>query len=124
MAAEALVAATAVPDKEVIAAKPAPAEPVLNEQPAAVSSLDRIKYVAPKYPRAAQRRNQSGWVDVMFIVTTDGRVRSIEVRDSEPGDTFVNAAVKAVERWEFEPVVENGVFIEKLVGVRMMFALE
>ena len=138
LAAEAQAVATAVPDKEVLAAnpavdqqvqhsavsEPAQAAPVLNEQPAAVSSLNRIKYVAPKYPRAAQRRNQSGWVDVVFIVTTDGSVRSIDVRDSNPGDTFVNAAVRAVERWEFEPVVENGVFIEKLVGVRMMFALE
>jgi protein TonB len=86
--------------------------------------LNRVKYVAPKYPRAAQRRNQSGWVDVVFIVTTDGSVRSIDVRGSEPGDTFVNAATRAVEKWEFEPVVENGVFIEKFVGVRMMFALE
>jgi protein TonB len=104
--------------------EPAQAEPTLNEQPAAVSSLDRIKYVAPKYPRAAQRRNQSGWVDVVFIVTTDGSVRSIDVRDSEPGDTFANAAIKAVEKWRFEPVIENGMVIEKLVGVRMMFALE
>ena len=129
LAAEAQVAATAVPEKEVIAAEPTVAEqaqaaPVLNEQPAAVSSLNRIRYVAPKYPRAAQRRNQSGWVDIMFIVTTDGSVRKINVRESEPGETFVNAAIKAVEKWEFEPVVENGVPIEKLVGVRMMFALE
>jgi len=124
LAAEAQAAATAVPDNEVITAKPAQAEPVLNEQPAAVSSLNRIKYVAPKYPRAAERRNQSGWVDVVFIVTTDGSVRNIDVRDSKPGDTFVNAAMKAVERWKFEPVVENGVIIEKLVGVRMIFAHE
>ena len=124
LAAEAQAVATAVPDKEVLAAEPAQAAPVLNEQPAAVSSLNRIKYVAPKYPRAAQRRNQSGWVDVVFVVTTDGSVRSIDVRDSQPGDTFVNAAMRAVERWEFEPAVENGVPIEKLVGVRMMFALE
>ena len=129
LAAEAQAAATAVPEKEVIAAEPTVAEqaqaaPVLNEQPAAVSSLNRIRYVAPKYPRAAQRRNQSGWVDIMFIVTTDGSVRNINVRESEPGETFVNAAMKAVEKWEFEPVVENGVPIEKLVGVRMMFALE
>jgi protein TonB len=104
--------------------EPAQAEPTLNKQPAAVSSLNRIRYVAPKYPRAAQRRNQSGWVDVVFVVTTDGSVRSINVRDSEPGDTFVNAATRAVAKWEFEPVVENGLLIEKFVGVRMMFALE
>ena len=91
---------------------------------ATVSSLKRLKYVAPKYPRAAQRRNLSGWVDVVFTVGTDGTVKDINVRDSEPGDTFVNAATKAVEKWEFEPAIEDGLIIEKRVGVRLMFALE
>jgi len=112
------------PDKQQLVSEPVQAEAAQSLQPAPVSSLNRIKYVAPKYPRGAERRNLSGWVDVVFIVTTDGSVRDIAVRNSEPGDTFVNAAVKAVERWEFEPVVENGALIEKLVGVRMMFALE
>jgi protein TonB len=80
--------------------------------------------VAPKYPRAAQRRNQSGWVDVVFTVTLDGTVKDIEVRKSEPEGTFDSAATRAVEKWKFEPVVENGVTIEKRAAVRMMFALE
>ncbi len=102
----------------------APANTNASAPLATVSSLKRIKYVAPKYPRAAQRRNLSGWVDVVFTVGTDGTVKDINVRDSEPGDTFVNAATKAVEKWKFEPAIENGLIIEKRVGVRMMFALE
>jgi TonB family protein len=90
----------------------------------AVSALNRIKYVAPKYPRSAERRNISGWVDVVFTVTTQGTVADVEVRNSEPGDIFNNSAVKAVEKWEFEPVVENGLIINKRAGVRMMFALD
>ena len=101
-----------------------PAREAIYQQPAAVSSLNRMKYVAPKYPRSAQRRNLSGWVDVVFTVTTDGTVKDIDVRNSEPGETFVSSAIKAVEKWEFEPVVDNGVVIEKRAGVRMMFALE
>ena len=92
--------------------------------PAPISSLNRTRYVAPKYPRSAERRNLSGWVDVVFTVTVDGTISDIEVRNSEPGDVFINAAVKAVEKWEFEPVVENGRTVEKRAGVRMMFALE
>ena len=111
-------------DKQLVVSEPVKAKAVQSLQPAPVSSLNRIKYVAPKYPRGAERRNLSGWVDVVFVVTTDGSVKDISIRNSEPGDTFVNAATKAVERWEFEPVVENGALIEKLVGVRMMFALE
>ncbi len=107
-----------------VASNSGQAEPPADSGPVAISSLRRIKYVAPKYPRAAERRNLSGWVDVIFTVSTDGTVRDVKVRDSEPGETFVSAAVRAVEKWEFEPIVENGRTVEKRAGVRMMFALE
>ena len=61
---------------------------------------------------------------MIFTVTTDGTVKDVEVRNSEPGDTFVNSAVRAVEKWRFEPIVENGRTVEKRAGVRMMFAFE
>ena len=108
------------PEPQAAAAVTAPPEPKLVP----VSSLNRVRYVAPKYPRVAQRRNLSGWVDVVFTVGLDGRVENIEIRGAEPGDVFVNAARNAVEKWEFEPVVENGRLVEKQAGVRMMFALE
>lgn len=89
-----------------------------------ISSLTRTKYVAPKYPRAAQRRALSGYVDVVFTVSVDGTVKDIEIRESTPGDTFVSSAAKAVADWEFEPVIEGGVPVEKRAAVRMMFAVE
>jgi len=116
-AAEQLQAAAATHEQAAI---PAP----ISSSPVSLSSLKRTKYVAPKYPRAAQRRNLSGWVDVMFTVDIDGTVTDIGVRDSNPGDTFVGSATKAVEGWEFEPVIEDGVAIRTRAAVRMMFALE
>ncbi len=111
------------------AATPAPAEaaepvPVRDQTPVAASTLSRKKYVAPRYPRSAERRNISGWVDVVFTVTANGSVSDIEIIGSEPGDTFVDSATRAVEKWEFEPVVEDGQVVEKRAGVRMMFAIE
>jgi TonB family protein len=94
------------------------------EAPVAVSTLTRTRYVAPKYPRVAERRNLSGWVDIVFTVDVDGTTKNVEVRGSEPGQTFVSAATKAVEKWEFMPIFENGVVVEKRAGVRMMFAIE
>jgi len=92
--------------------------------PVSIRSMTRTKYVAPKYPRAAQRRSISGWVDVEFTVGTDGTVKDVAIRGSDPGVTFVNAAVNAVEDWEFEPNLEDGLAVEKRAAVRMMFALE
>ena len=103
---------------------PAQPIPVSEQQPVAISSLTRTKYVAPRYPRAAQRRGDSGWVDIVFTVALDGTVKDVEARDSQPEGTFENAAIRAVEKWTFEPVIENGQAVEKRAGVRMMFALE
>jgi serine/threonine-protein kinase len=101
-----------------------PAVAPTSSNPVSVSALKRTKYVAPKYPRGAQRRGQSGWVDVVFTVDIDGTVADIEIRESNPGTTFVSAATNAVEDWEFEPVIENGVAIQKRAAVRMMFAID
>jgi serine/threonine-protein kinase len=107
---------------KTVAGEPAPG-PSASE-PVAVSSLTRTKYVAPKYPRTAERRSLSGWVDVVFTVGVDGKVGDVAVRASEPGDVFVASAIRAVQKWEFEPVVENDQYVEKRAGVRMMFAIE
>jgi TonB family protein len=90
----------------------------------AVSELNRTNYVGPEYPRAARRRNITGVVEVQFTVTTDGRVRSMSILRSEPGDTFDQAAMDAVEQWRFEPVIENGVAVEKRTAVRLAFDLQ
>jgi serine/threonine-protein kinase len=90
----------------------------------AMSQLVRTNYVAPKYPRSAQRRNTSGWVDLSFGVARDGSVHSIEIIESTPGSVFDDAATKAVSQWRFEPVMENGVPVEKRTAVRMMFSLQ
>ena len=95
-----------------------------NQPPVAASTLNRTKYAAPKYPRAAQRRGQSGWVDIVFTVAMDGSVKDIEVINSSPDGVFDNSAIRAVEKWAFEPVYDNGVLVEKRAGSRLVFALE
>ena len=89
-----------------------------------ISSLTRTNYVAPVYPRAAQRRNITGSVDLVFTVNSDGRVTEVSVIAAEPSKTFNQAAMTAVSKWEFEPVIENGVAVSKRSAVRLAFDLE
>ena len=131
VAAAAVAAAavdTAAPDASPaggsVQAKTGPASSSAIDEPIAISALTRIKYVAPRYPRSAERRNLSGWVDIVFTVATDGTTKNIVIRDSEPGETFVNAATKAVAKWQFMPVFDNGIVVDRRAGVRMMFELE
>ncbi len=90
----------------------------------AISQLTRINYVAPEYPRNAQRRNLSGWVDVGFTVLPSGSVTDLEIIESTPGSVFDQAAADAVEKWRFEPVIENGQAVSTRAAVRMSFSLE
>ena len=115
------------PEQVAIAEAPAPAPApvdVRDQTPITISELTRTRYVAPKYPRNAQRRGVSGWVDVVFTVSRDGTVKDLEIRKADPEGMFDSSAMRAVEKWEFEPIFENGEIVEKRAGVRMMFALE
>ena len=108
------------PATENVVASSGPIEPEM----VSISRLTRTNYVGPEYPRAARRRNITGSVDVQFTVTTDGRVRSMSILRADPNGTFDQAAMDAVEQWRFEPVVENGIAVEKRTAVRLAFDLQ
>jgi TonB family protein len=90
----------------------------------AISAVKRIHYVAPKYPRSAQRRDITGWVDLSFTVTTSGEVADIEVMATEPGTIFNDAATTALEQWRFEPAMQDGQPVEKRIALRLSFNLQ
>ena len=89
-----------------------------------VSDLEAISLSAARYPRRAMEKNISGWVDVLFTVSPDGTPVDIEVADSQPEETFDNAAIAAVEKWRFEPVEYRGQVIAQRAGARLKFELE
>ena len=125
-AAEAAAANAAAAAPAVAAATAA--EPVQNPgnvvETVAISALERTHYVPPRYPRSAQRRNASGFVDIAFTVTETGSVADVEVTQSQPGSLFDDAAVDAVEQWEFAPPMDGETPVQKRVAVRMSFALQ
>ena len=119
-----LAVATATADAQFSRASTTAEAAGSRPEPLAINRLKRTNYVAPKYPRSAERRNTSGWVDVSFTVSREGSVHSIEIIESTPGSVFDDSATKAISQWRFEPVVENGVAVERRVAVRMMFTLQ
>jgi TonB family protein len=110
------------PDTESARAVASPA----SELPAmvSVSTLTRVHYVSPKYPRNAMRRGTTGFVDLTLTIARDGSVYNVIVQSAEPGTTFNEAAIEAVSQWRFDPVIEGGVPVEKRTAVRMAFELQ
>jgi len=90
----------------------------------ALSALEFSRFVEPKLPRRYASHRMSGWVELRFRVTTNGRTDNIEVLAAEPDNLFEKAAIKAVSKWRFKPVYVDGVATEKYSSIRLRFEPE
>ena len=88
------------------------------------SSLQRIEYVAPKFPAMTRNRATSGWVELEFTVRPDGSTGDIVVTNANPRNTFDNAAKAAISEWRYKPVLRDGKAVEQRAAVRIRFAGE
>lgn len=93
-----------------------------------IGELDRpprsTLQVPPVYPYRARARNLEGYVEVRFTLTREGEVTHIEIVDSAPGQTFVDAARRAVSRWRFEPGLRKGEPVAVRMQVKLRFQLK
>jgi TonB family protein len=83
----------------------------------------RRRQAAPTYPPDAVRRGIEGWVDVTFTIAPDGTTGDFAVTAAEPPGVFENAAIKAMQSWEFEPVVRDGEPVAQRAAMRLRFQL-
>lgn len=64
--------------------------------------------IQPQYPQNALRRGIEGFVVLEFDVDEAGRPLNIVVSYAEPERVFNNSAMKAVEKWRYDPIGESG----------------
>lgn len=119
-----------------LAANDTPSQTRANEQPIAVSEPSTVllesaklpkpvKRVQPKYPISMARKGAEGWVQLNYVVGTDGSVNNIVVVDSSGIEDFENAAIRALKSWEYNPAYVDGKPIEQCHNdVQMDFRLE
>jgi protein TonB len=77
----------------------------------------------PTYPRAARRRGQEGTVLLTVRVSATGHALEVKVKQSSGFRSLDEAAVQAVEDWEFEPARVNTRRVESDVEVPVQFRL-
>jgi protein TonB len=117
-AAEAPKAAAAPP----VVAAPAPADAAPSVVLA--TTLKAVRTQEPDYPPRALEQLVSGWVEMEFTVARDGSVQDITVTNSEPRRTFDAAAVAAMRRYRYQPVVRNGEVVAQRARLRMRFTAQ
>jgi TonB family protein len=88
------------------------------------NTLTRTHYVAPKYPEAARRRGIEGWVELHFVVGTDGAVDGLTVAGAQPAGVFEQAARDAVAQWRYQPVQRDGQPTSQRAQVRLRFKVQ
>ena len=88
------------------------------------STLTRIRYVAPKFPDIARAHNIDGWVDLQFLVDTDGAVTDVKVVGAQPVGIFEQVALDAVHHWRYLPQMHDGKALGQRARVRLRFTVQ
>jgi TonB family protein len=88
------------------------------------SALTRTRYVAPQFPDVARQRGIDGWVDLQFLVGTDGGVSDVKVVGAQPAGIFEQAALEALRHWHYQPVVHGGHIVSQRARVRLRFTVQ
>ncbi|MGH9775620.1 MAG: energy transducer TonB [Candidatus Acidiferrales bacterium] len=80
-----------------------------------------IAKIIPVYPLPARNLRISGSVQLHAIIGKDGSVRSVEVVSGNP--FLVGAALEAVRRWRYAPVLLDGEPVEVETSITVNFVL-
>ncbi len=95
-----------------------------NNRQTMISNVVPLVRVPPEYPDYASRQHIEGWVKVEFTVSKEGTVEDAIVVSSEPDDIFDDAALTAINKWEFKEKIVNGVAVTQRAVQKLQFKLE
>ena len=82
-----------------------------------------IVRILPRYPSRALSRGIEGWVLMEFAISELGLAVNPVVIESEPPGIFDRAALSAVKRWKYRPMIEDG-RPRMRPGVRQLISFE
>jgi TonB family protein len=85
------------------------------------SQLELVKSVPPVYPRKAEQNGVEGWVELDFTLADSGAVKDIAVHAANPPGVFDEAAVGALLRWRYRPVLRDAKAVEQRARIRIRF---
>ena len=77
----------------------------------------------PRYPVSASRQGKEGWVVLNYMVDPEGNTYEIEATAYAGDRSFVNAAKRAAERYQYEPAHVDGKPIHSGAATRITFRL-
>jgi protein TonB len=88
------------------------------------ASLELTHYAPPDFPLSAREQGVSGWVDMQFVVKPDGSLSDLHIIGSTPPGVFEEAAIEAVRKWRYRPVLRDGQAVAQPARLRLKFTLK
>ncbi len=79
--------------------------------------------VIPEFPPNRLIEGEESWVQVNFMVDSEGTPYEIVVTDSIGHSSFKNAAIRAVKKWKYQPAIYNGEKIDAGARHKIVFQL-
>ena len=77
----------------------------------------------PAYPSALKRGRIEGYVEIVFVVTADGKVRNVRISKASHRE-FAESVRNAVRQWSFEPGKLNNKAVATRVRQSFHFTLK
>jgi protein TonB len=87
------------------------------------SNITPLVRIPPRYPMRAANRHIEGWVKVEFTITQQGTVKDAVVVESQPGNIFNSAALRAIRRWKFRAKIIDNEAVEQRAVQILQFKL-
>lgn len=79
---------------------------------------------APRYPALARKRGWQGTVLLELIIEDDGSVSLFDIHSGSGHRILDKAALEAVRKWRFQPLVKNGKALASRQLLPISFVLE
>jgi TonB family protein len=87
------------------------------------SGIGVVRRVEPDYPKSAVDRRAQGTTSVAFLVDANGHPGTVRVLHGSGDAQLDEAAVRAVQRWEFAAATSNGQVVPKWARLDINFNL-
>lgn len=104
----------------VVAAPPAPPSTIRADD----LGVRMISGVPPSYPMESRRKREQGTVVLGVTLDVTGRVEALSIVQSSGFDRLDQAALRAVRRWRWQPMLRDGQPVKVKGEVEIPFVLK
>jgi protein TonB len=87
----------------------------------AVQQARMLRRVNPVYPPLAKSARIQGTVQLSAVIGKDGNIQELEVIEGHP--MLIQAAMAAVQQWQYKPTLLNGQPVEVATQINVVFTL-